>query len=414
MFYRQTTKTAVRSLLANKSRSVLTILGIVVGVASIIIIVSIGHGAKKLISNEITSLGSDIVWIEPGKQPKGPTDFAGALLSNTLKIRDIEALKNKNNVPNLLNIAPAVMVPGAVAYMGETYHPLITGWSASFFGKVFNIQPKSGVYFGESAIQSREKVAVIGLKVKNELFGESDAIGKNIRIKDKNFKVVGILPKEGQIMFFNIDDLVLIPYTTAQSQLLGIDYYNEVWVQVKDINKIDQTILNVKQTLREMHGITNPDKDDFYVLTQQNMLDQVDGILKIITALLTSIVAVSLLVGGVGVMNIMLVSVAERTREIGLRKAVGATNENIVHQFLLEAIILTIIGGLIGVLFGAVFAFAIISAFSHIAGVSITFTFPTSAAIIGIAVSGIAGLVFGIYPAKQAAKKRPIDTLRYE
>lgn len=405
---------AVKSLVKHKARSILTILGIIIGIMSIVIIVSVGRGAESLIANEITSLGADIIWIEPGREPSGPSDFANALLSNTLKTKDIEALQKKSNVPGLIDIAPAISIPGSVSYMGETYRPLIMGWSAEFFGDTFKILPEEGVYFGEIAIRNNEKVAVIGGDVKNELFGESEAVGENIRVKDKNFRVIGVLPDKGIISFFDVGQLVLIPYTTAQSQLSGIDYYNEVWVRVESVDAVPGAIIDIERTLRERHGITDPDKDDFYILTQQNLLDQISNILDIITALLASVVTISLIVGGVGVMNIMLVSVAERTREIGLRKAVGATSANITTQFLMEAVILTTIGGFLGVLLGALISFFVTVVFSQIVGVTWTFSFPISAAVLGSLVASAVGLIFGIYPARQAAKKTPIDTLRYE
>jgi putative ABC transport system permease protein len=407
-------KNATRSLFTHRSRSVLTILGIIIGISAIIIIVSAGNGVKHLITDEINSLGADVVWIEPGREPEGPTDFTTSLLSNTLKTRDIEALEQKSNVPEIIDIAPAVMVSGSASYMGETYRPLIMGWSGEFMSRIFKINPERGVYFDSVAIRNQEKVAIIGSKVEKELFGGEDALGKIIRIKDKNFRVIGVLPAKGLMTFFDVGEIVLIPYTTAQTQLLGIDYYNEVWVRVGSVDRIPATIRDIQETLRSMHGITNPEKDDFYILTQQNLLDQITNILNIVTALITSVVAISLIVGGIGVMNIMLVSVAERTREIGLRKAVGATNKDITVQFLMEATALSTIGGVLGIVFGALLSFLITIIFSKITAVDWTFSFPLGAALLGFFVASAVGLVFGIYPARQAAKKEPVDALRYE
>jgi putative ABC transport system permease protein len=411
---KSTLRIALKSLLTHKGRSALTMLGVVIGVMAIVIIVAVGRGAEGLIANEITSLGADIVWIEPGREPTGPTDFTSTILSNTLKTKDIEALQNKSNVPGLKDIAPAVVVPGSVSYMGETYKPTIFGWSARFFGNVFDIQVEEGSYFDDTAIRNNERVAVIGASVKDELFGESQAVGENIRIRDKNFRVIGILPDKGQVMFFDIGEVVLIPYTTAQSQLLGTDYYNEVWVQAESVEAVPTLVLDIEQTLRERHDITDPEKDDFYLLTQQNLLDQVSNILDIITVLLGAVVTISLVVGGVGVMNIMLVSVTERTREIGLRKAVGATENDITTQFLLEAVILTAVGGVIGIIIGTLLSLVVTVVFSRVAGVEWIFSFPLAATILGFVVSSVVGLIFGIYPARQAAKKSPIEALRWE
>ena len=411
---KSTLRIASKSLITHKGRSALTILGVVIGVMAIVVIVAVGRGAEALISNEITSLGADIVWIEPGREPSGPTDFASTILSNTLKKKDIEALQNKGNVPGLKDIAPSVIVPGSVSYAGETYKPTIMGWSANFFEKVFDIHTEEGFYFDDVAIKNNDKVAVIGASVKEELFASSDAVGQNIRVRDKNFRVIGVLPDKGQVMFFDIGEVVLIPYTTAQSQLLGTDYYNEVWVQAESVDAVPTLVLDIEQTLRERHGITNPEKDDFYLLTQQNLLDQVGTVLDIITALLTAVVTISLVVGGVGVMNIMLVSVTERTREIGLRKAIGATESDITTQFLLEAVILTSTGGIIGIIVGTLLSLIITGIFSAVVGVSWIFSFPLAATILGFTVSSIVGLIFGIYPARQAAKKSPVEALSYE
>ncbi|MFH0712692.1 MAG: ABC transporter permease [Candidatus Jorgensenbacteria bacterium] len=411
---KQTLKIALRGIVAHKSRSALTVLGIVIGIVSIILIVSIGDGVKGLITDEITSLGADIVWIEPGREPQGPTDFATTAFSNTLKDRDIEALKKKSNVPLVADVAPAISVPGSVSYEGETYRPFIMGFSGEFMGRVFNIYPEEGVYFDEVAIRNREKVVVIGAKVKDELFGESDAVGKNIRIKNDSFRVVGVLPDEGQIFFFDLGDMVVVPYSTARTYLLGIDYYNEVWVQVEDAAAAPSAVEDIKSTLREMHGITDPKKDDFYVMTQESLLKQVSGIVNILTFALSFIVAIALLVGGVGVMNIMLVSVTERTREIGLRKAVGATNKDILNQFLLEAVTLTAIGGAIGIFFGALLSFVAAFIATEFFNLNLSFVFPVGAALLSFGSAALIGLVFGIYPARQAARKDPIEALRYE
>lgn len=407
-------KMSVSALRAHKSRSFLTILGIVIGVTSVIVIVSIGSGAGNLIAGEITSLGADIIWIEPGREPEGPLDFAGSIFSNTLKDRDIEALKNKANVPDLIDIAPAISVPGSISYMGETYRPFIMGWSAEFLGEVFDIYPEEGNYFDDFSIKNNERVTVIGARVKEELFGESEAVGETVKIKGKNFKVTGVLPDKGQIFFFDIGEFVLIPYTTAGTYLMGIDYYNEVWVRVSGVDAVPAAVHDIERTLRERHGITDPDKDDFYILTQDNLLDQISTILNIVTAAVASIVAIALIVGGVGVMNVMLVSVTERTREIGLRKAVGATRRDIVLQFLIESVILTLLGGLLGVLFGVAISYAAAFAFTKIMGAPWSFAFPLGAVLLGFGVSAFVGLVFGIYPAREAAKKNPIEALRYE
>jgi len=407
-------KIALTALKTNKFRAALTILGIVIGITAIILTMSIGAGAEKLILGEISSLGAETIVIRPGKEPTGPSDFGDTLFSDSVKQRDIESLKKKSNVPDLVDVMPLVMVPGSVSFGGETYRPSIIGGSASFITDVYNIFPDEGTIFSESDIRQRANVAIIGHRVKEELFGRSEAVGQKIKIKNHKFRVVGVLPDKGQVSLFETSKLVIIPYSTAQTYLLGTDHFHEVILKVTSPEVVDRSVEDIKRTLRSAHGITDPDKDDFYVQTQQALVDQIKNIINALTAFLMAVVAIALVVGGVGVMNIMLVSVTERTREIGLRKALGATNGDIMKQFLLEAIILTGIGGIIGIALGALFAFIISSSLAYFLNLQWTFSFPISAVILGLAVSGLVGLIFGIYPARKASKKSPIEALRYE
>jgi len=409
-----TFKTAVNGVLANKTRSLLTMLGIIIGITSIILIVAIGKGAENLILNEIQGMGADMVVIRPGQEPTGPTDVAETIFADSLKIRDIEALKKRENVPELVSIAPALIVPGSVSYGGETFRPDIFGWSAEFMGEITNIYPEYGVYFDEADIRARASVAVIGKKVKEELFGEDEALGKNIKIKNRNFRIIGILPQKGQSAFFNVDEVVVIPYSTAQEYLAGIDYFHEVMIKVASPEVVDRSVRDIEATLREMHDITDPSKDDFFVVTQQGLVSQVGIILDVLTLFLSSVVAISLVVGGIGVMNIMLVSVTERTKEIGLRKALGATEKNVMTQFLIEAAVLTIIGGIVGIALGVLLALLTAYLITHFSDLEWVFAFPMSAAILGLSVSAFVGLVFGLYPAWKASKKSPMEALRYE
>lgn len=414
MKFIQSFNTALAGLNVHRSRSLLTILGIVIGITAIILMMSIGNGAKDLILREIGGLGAEIIVIRPGREPKGPIDIGQTLFSDSLKMRDVAALRKKGNIPALVDVAPAVIVPGSVSFEGETFRPTMFGWSSEFMAEMFNLYPENGALFDESDIREQASVAVIGSKVKQELFGSSDAIGQYIRIKDRKFKVVGVLPERGQVAFFNVNELVILPYTTAQTYLLGIDHFHEIMVKAQSPEAVQKTVEDIKLTLRESHGITDSDKDDFFVVTQQGVVDQVSTIIGALTAFLSSVVAIALVVGGIGVMNVMLVSVTERTREIGLRKALGATNHNILFQFLLEAMMLTGIGGIIGIIFGAIFAFLASLVLTYYIDVAWSFTFPLSAALLGLGVSAIIGLAFGIYPARQAAKKDPIEALRYE
>jgi len=412
MKFSHAVKTAIAGLASHKSRSVLTILGIVIGVAAVILVVSLGKGAQNLILGQIQGLGSKTIAVLPGREPKGPSDIAQTF-SDSLKEKDLEALRRKDNVPTLEKIMPVVFGGASASYGDETYRLTILGVSG-LVGEIFDLRPQTGVFLTEDDVKNRAAAVVIGAKVKDELFGESAALGERIKIKGRNFRVVGVLPKKGQVSFFNFDEMALVPYTTAQQYIFGIKYFHRFIIQPSSEEEIGRTVQDVKITLRNSHGISSPDKDDFFVETQADLAARLGTITSVLTLFLAAIAAISLLVGGVGIMNIMLVSVTERTREIGLRKAVGATNRDILNQFLLEAIILTLIGGIVGVFAGAILSFLSSLALSNFAGLNWTFVFPLSAAFAGLLVSSLVGLVFGLYPAHQASLKSPIEALRYE
>lgn len=412
MTIRQLVKTSFFGLNSHKSRSLLTILGIVIGVAAIILVMSLGEGAKGLIVGQIQSIGSKVIAIIPGRQPSGPTDFL-ATFTDSLKPRDLTALQDKNNVPHASQVMPVVFGSESASYGNETYRPTILGVS-DFYTQIYNIYPNEGRSFTNEEARGYADVVVIGSKVKDQLFGTQDAIGEKIRIQGKNFRVIGVIGKTGQLSFLNFDEAVFMPYTTAQQYILGIKYFNRMVVEADSDATVAQTADDVKATLRSMHNITDPTKDDFFIQTQAEAVQTVSTILNVFTLFLGSVAAISLLVGGIGIMNIMLVSVTERTREIGLRKAIGATNKNILSQFLLEAIMLTAAGGAIGVALGGSVSFLIAFVVTHTAGLNWQFSLPLTAIFLGISISTGIGLIFGIYPARQAARKSPIEALRYE
>jgi len=412
MTIKHTLKTAVMGLKTHKSRSLLTILGIVIGITAIILVLSLGRGAENLILGQIKGIGAKTIAIAPGRHPTGPTDIA-SLFTDSLKNKDIDALKNKNNVPHLLNLMPVVFGSQVISYENDTYRPTIFGVTG-LFTEIYNIYPSEGRNLEDEDITSNANVVIIGSKVKDELFGESDALGEEVKIKGRNFKIIGILGKQGQSGFLNFDDAAIIPYTTAQQYIFGKKYFDRIVVQVDSENNVDQTVEDIKITLRNSHNIDDPSKDDFFVETQAQALNMVSTITNILTLFLVSVAAISLLVGGIGIMNIMLVSVTERTREIGLRKALGATSKDILTQFLMEAIILTGTGGLVGIFLGGLLSFLASIILSRFVGLSWSFVFPLSGAFIGLGISFAIGLFFGIYPAREAAKKSPIEALRYE
>lgn len=412
MHIKYTFKTAITSLKANKSRTGLTILGIVIGVMAIILVVSVGQGAEQMILRQIQAFGSTNISVEPGREPTGPSDF-GEIFSDSIKERDLEALRNPNNVQGVKRVVPLVTQNETVSYEGETYRATIIG-SEKELSEVLDIYPEKGALFGDSEVKSRASVAVIGADVEKELFGFSEGLGKKIKIKGRPFRVVGIMSSKGQISFFDVDKMVLVPYTTAQHYLFGISHFHSIIVQAESEELVPRVEREIQLTIREIHDIDDPSKDDFRVETQEDTAERVSSITGILTALLVSVAAVALLVGGVGIMNIMLVSVTERTREIGLRKALGATRKNIMKQFLTESVILTVSGGIIGILVGAGLSLLAAIALSRVVGMTWNFVFSVPAALIGIGVSVMVGLVFGLYPARVASKKSPIEALRYE
>ena len=412
MTIKHSIKTALGGLKTNKTRSALTILGIVIGVTAIIMVVSLGQGAKHLILGQIEKVGARTIGIIPGRQPKGPTEFL-ATLSASLKLRDLTALERKENVPHAEDIMPVVFGAETVSFEGETYRLTILGGS-ELMADIMDAHTVRGRGLAVDDVRGSADVVVLGQTVIDKLSPGSDLLGERVKIKGRNFLVIGILPKKGGVSFINLDEAALMPYTTAQNYILGVKHFNRIIVRADNEANVSSTAEDIKATLRELHGITDPDKDDFGVETQEDALQTVGAVLGTLTILLTLVAAISLVVGGVGIMNIMLVSVIDRTREIGLRKALGATNKNILTQFLLEAVILTGIGGIVGIVLGTGLSFAISLVIGKVFDLSWQFSFPIGAALLGILVSTVVGLIFGLYPARKASRMSPIDALRHE
>ena len=399
-------------------RSVLTMLGIIIGVGSVILMMSLGSGAQNLILGQIQSLGSNSIYIEPGSfDPKGGFQMEMALEEmtiKTLKLKDVEAIKKDPLVdmayPMVYGVARVVYQNNdeKITFMGVTPEAyIIDNWHAA-----------NGRDIGEEEVKSMARVATLGHKIAEDLFEEEDPIGKTIRIKKTNFKVIGVMEERGMEMFQNFDEYVYIPVTTAQKLLLGVDHLNAITVRAINEDAVDELMESIRLILRETHNIYNPEgdlsKDDFKIMSQVEASDMMTQITGILTAFLSSIAAIALIVGGIGIMNIMLVSVTERTKEIGLRKAVGARNKDIMNQFLLEAVTLTLLGGIIGFVGGTSISFVISVVLSRILNIDWGFTIPIGSVILSFGVAVIIGLVFGIYPARKASKLNPIEALRHE
>jgi putative ABC transport system permease protein len=410
MTFKEYVKTSVSALKINSVRSLLTILGIVIGIAAIILIMSLGKGAQKLIISQVQGLGTKSVIVVPGRQLDGPPTTVGL---QSLKKRDLEELSKKYNVPHAANVIPVIFGNDIAEFESQNFRAQIYG-SSELMPFVFEANPVEGTFFSEEDVTGVASIVVIGSKVNEELFPNGSGLGKRIKIKGRSFKVIGILEEKGSTTIINFDDGVVVPYTTAQKYLFGSKHFDRILVDVDTELNINSTLEDVAQTLRTTHNIDDPTKDDFTLVNQKALADKVGVITSALTYFLALVAAISLLVGGIGIMNIMLVSVNERTREIGLRKAVGATTKNILIQFLVESVVLTLLGGLIGIVLGTGASFIISIILSKIVSFNWDFIFPFSGALLGIGVSSAIGLIFGVYPARQAAKKSPIEALRYE
>ena len=402
--YKESFLMAWASLVANKLRSLLTMLGIIIGVAAVIALVSIGNGVKQDIENSISSLGSNLLVVLPGA-PRTPGARPSQGSMKSLKISDYEAIAKLEGVK-----AASPMTNGSyvVIYQNKNWTTSVAGVNSNF-QDVNNWTMTSGRFFSDKNVQNRERVAVVGQTVVKNLFADEDPVGKEIRVKNIPFRVIGVLKSKGNgTMGNDQDDTVLIPYTTSMERVEGIDYLRRVYVVAKDDEGIDRLQADIENLLRVRHNIKDTNLDDFNIQNMKSILETVAQTTGTFTLFLGAVAAISLVVGGIGIMNIMLVSVTERTREIGVRKALGATYSVIVTQFLIEAVVISLIGGFIGIAFG-IGASKVIG---MVSGMSTIVSVPTI--IMSFAFSMAIGLIFGIYPARKAAKLNPIDALHYE
>lgn len=406
----QSVRIALRSIGANKLRAGLTMLGIIIGVMAVITMLSIGRGMQNTVVQQINSIGTNLLFIRPGNTQQGGVRQAET--AATLTLDDAEAI---STLPNIVAVAPTIEGAGQFAYLGNNTVGRIIGVTPDYIDAM-NITLAAGEFIMPSHVTARSSVVVLGAGIASALFDTADPIGQTIRVSGQNFRVIGVLEPKGGTSFFNQDMQAFVPITTAGTRLIGGQRFRGgnvvslINVKITDTSVQEAVIQDITAVLRERHRIIF--QDDFTIQSQQDILNTLNQITDAFTIFLGGIAGISLIVGGIGIMNIMLVSVTERTREIGLRKAVGARKRDILIQFLTEATVLSLVGGIVGILFGALVA-------QLISGVSIGNTrlqtaIEPDAILLAVVFSAAVGLFFGIYPANRAASLHPIEALRYE
>jgi len=394
------------AIYANKVRSILTILGIVIGIGSVIAMISIGQGAAGSIESSIQSMGSNLITVMPGFQKSFSQISAGRGSAQSLTIEDSEAITQE--VPGVLAVAPEVSQRYQVVAKGQNTNTQIVGTVYSY-PQVKNVEITLGVFISDQNVRSMSKVAVLGPITRDDLFGENaNPLGQTVRINGINFKVIGVTQSKGGTGFGSQDDIVFIPITTAQKFLAGSSFVSTISVQAESDQAMASVQSSITNLLLRLHNIGDPQMADFSTLSQQDIIESASSITNTMTILLAAIAGISLIVGGIGIMNMMMTTVTERTREIGLRKAIGAKRSDISLQFLAEAVMLTFLGGAIGIILGSALAY----------GVAFFTALPTKVSLFSIilafGVSAGIGILFGYWPAQKAAKLNPIEALRYE
>lgn len=412
---KQAFNTSIKALKANKARSFLTMLGIIIGVASVIIIMSVGSGAQSLILGQIEGLGSNLISITPGKSDdKGPPTSVLGIVVTSLTLDDFKSIENSKNVIGIDSLVAYVDGLATISFKNNSYDSSVEGVTETYI-ETEGGELSNGRFFSKEENDSLGKVVVLGNTVKNELFGDSNPVGQRIKIKKQIFEVIGVLEERGQVAFRDYDNKVLIPIKTMQKNIAGINYLNSINIKLSEGTILSNAISDIENILRDNHGIKDQsgDSDDFSVRSLTELLNLIKTITDALRYFLALMAGLSLIVGGIGIMNIMLISVNERTREIGVRKAIGASNKNIISQFLLESIFLTLIGGIIGIVVGIIISW-FISLIMNYLNYDWSFIVSLFSISIAVFVSALVGLVFGLYPAKKASKLEPVQALSYE
>lgn len=406
-------KIAYRSLQTARLRFLLTVLGVVIGVAAVILVMSIGASAQRLVLSQVENVGSNLIAILPGaSEEDGPPASALGIVTTTFTNDDLLALRDRRNAPHLIAVSGYVTGSATVASKYESFEATFQGVSPSFVS-IENIKIAEGRFFFLEEERDLSRVAVLGSERAKDLFPNRSPLGETIEIKDTPFKVVGVLEERGSAAFSNPDTIVYVPLETAQKLLLGIDYLNFARGKVDQAENIEASMAAVERLLRDRHDLDPDEESDFSVRSTAAALGILTQVTDVLSYFLLSIAALSLLVGGIGIMNSMLISVSQRVREIGLRKAVGARRFHILTQFLLESSVITLFGGIIGIIFGIGSTYLVALIIPRL-GYDWTFIVPPVSLALGFFVSLAIGIIFGLYPAFRAARTSPMEALRYE
>jgi putative ABC transport system permease protein len=398
-------RVAATSILKNKLRSMLTMLGVIIGVGSVILMVAVGDGARSRIQEQVHKLGTNMIVITPGSSSQGGVS-QGAQSFNRLTLDDAEKLKRESTL--LTAVSPVVVAPAQAVGGAGNWRTVINGVAVDFMA-IRDWGVKSGRFFDDDDVRANRKVAVLGGTVADGLFPDQDPVGQEIRLRNQPFEIIGVLSRKGQTANgSDQDDVVLAPYTTVHIRLAGRSFIAQILASAASRGEVASAEADARAIMRESHELTEGEADDFTIRDQTDLAETATATTEVMTLLLAAIASISLIVGGIGIMNIMLVSVTERTREIGIRLAIGARGSDVLTQFLVESTVMSVFGGLLGVALGAGAARLL----SHFTGWS-TFVSP-AAVLLALGFSAAVGIFFGFYPARQAASMHPIEALRYE
>ncbi len=407
-------KLAFKNLRSNVGRTILTLTGVVIGVVAVILVSSLGQGVKGFILGQVGAFGTDLIQIEVKVPATGKASTQNAIGQATgiqITTMTISDAKEIGKLPNVSAYAPGTMTQELASYQETNKRVFLFGVGAQYNQIDQNTKLSEGAFFSQSDDESLAQVAIIGSNIKEAFFGEDNPLGKNIKIKNQNYKVVGLAAERGAVAGFNYDDLIYVPVQTMQKKIIGIDYIRFIMVKVKNEKLIDVTVAELTSEMRRLHRINDSNRDDFGITSIKEAQVTIENVFKTINILLLALTSISLVVGGVGIMNVMYVAVAERTFEIGLRKAVGAKAKNILRQFLWEAIFITFFGGLVGIILG----YLLLLVLSYVAiyfGFPIKFGLSINAISLAVGFSVATGVIFGYYPARAASRLSPIEALR--